>query len=205
MNVLVACEYSGRVRDAFRARGHNAYSCDMLPTDVAGPHFQCDVLALVALMPGFFDLMIAHPPCTRLTLSGLRWLTVPPKGKTLEQMWQGLEDAATFYNAIRALPIPRKAIENPLMHRHARARVGDIERQIVQPWYFGEPAFKATGLELIGLPPLVPTDKLTPPKSGTDEHKAWSKIHRASPGPLRWKERSTTFHGIATAMAEQWG
>ena len=208
LRVLVACEYSGRVRDAFRAKGHEAMSCDMLPTEVPGPHYQGDVrdvIDSVRLTGGmWFDLLIAHPPCTRLTNSGVRWLHVPPPGKTKEEMWADLDAAADFYRMLRDAPIARKAIENPVMHRYARERIGDVRRQVVQPWWFGEQAFKATGFELIGLPPLVPTNKLTPPKAGTDEHKQWSWVHRAPPSADRWKHRSRTFHGIAAAMADQW-
>ena len=209
MRVLVACEYSGRVRDAFIAAGHDALSCDMLPSEAPGPHYQGDVrdvLESVRMTGGMgFDLMIAHPPCTRLTNSGVRWLHVPPPGKTLDEMWADLDKAAEFYRMLRDAPIPRKAIENPVMHRYARERIIPGARQVVQPWWFGEPEFKATGFELIGLPPLVPTNKLTPPASGTAEHKSWSKVHRMSPGPDRWKNRSRTYPGIASAMAEQWG
>jgi hypothetical protein len=202
MKVLIACEYSGAVRDAFLAHGHDAMSCDLLPTEKPGPHYQGDVRDV---LHNGWDLMVAHPTCTRLTNSGVRWLKVPPPGRTLESMWQELEEAAKFYLLLRNAPIPRIAVENPIMHLYARARIQPRPRQIVQPWWFGEPYFKATGFELIGLPPLIPTNKLTPPKRGTDEHKAWSKIHRASPGPDRWKERSRTFPGVASAMAAQWG
>lgn len=207
MRVLVACEYSGRVRDAFIAAGHDAMSCDMLPSEAPGPHYQGDIrdVLYVGPMTQPWDLMIAHPPCTRLTNSGVRWLHVPPPGKTKEQMWAELEEAAAFYRMLRDVPIPRKALENPVMHYHARERLGNAKRHVVQPWWFGEPAFKATGFELIGLPPLVPTNKLDTPKPGTEEHKRWSAIHRAPPGPDRWKFRSRTFHGIADAMAAQWG
>lgn len=202
MKVLIACEYSGRVRDAFIARGHDAMSCDKLPTDAPGPHYQGDVLDI---LDENWDLMIAHPPCTRLTNAGVRWLKEPPPDKTLVEIWREFFDGVEFYKALRDAPIPKKAIENPVMHKHARELLGSIKRQIVQPWHFGDPAFKATGFELIGLPPLKETNRLTPPKKGTDEHKKWSFIHRASPGPNRWKLRSTTFPGIAAAMADQWG
>jgi hypothetical protein len=202
MRVLVACEYSGRVRDAFIRGGHEAMSCDLLDTEVPGPHHKGDIRDV--LYDGW-DLMIAHPPCTRLTNSGVRWLKVPPPGKTLEQMWADLEAAAEFYKLVRNAPIPRKAIENPIMHCYARERIEVGYRQVIQPWWFGEPAFKATGLELIGLPDLQPTNKLTPPTRGTQEYKDWSKVHLASPGPDRWKERSRTFQGVADAMADQWG
>lgn len=209
LRVLVACEYSGRVRDAFRARGHDAMSCDYLPSEAPGPHYQGDVrdvIDSVRLTGGMgFDLLIAHPPCTRLTNSGVRWLHVPPPGKTKAQMWAELDEAVAFYELLRNAPIPRKALENPVMHRHARERLGSLPRHVVQPWWFGDPAFKATGFELHGLPPLTPTHKLTPPKAGTDEHKQWSWVHRAPPSADRWKHRSRTFPGIAEAMADQWG
>lgn len=120
-------------------------------------------------------------------------------------MWAELDEASSFYLRLRASRIKRKALENPVMHKYARERIQPGARQVIQPWWFGDPAFKATGLELIDLPPLVPTNKLSPPMKGTEEHKRWSAVHRASPGPLRWKERSRTYPGIAEAMAEQWG
>lgn len=145
--------------------------------------------------------------CTRLCNSGVRWLSKPPNGKTLDQMWQELDEGAALFSDCWNAPIPHVACENPVMHKHAKERIRNFQpaAQTVQPWWFGEPAFKATGLYLRGLPKLVPTDKLTPPKPGTDEHKAWSAIHRAPPGPDRWKFRSKTFPGIARAAAEQWG
>lgn len=203
MRVLIACEFSGVVRRAFRERGHDAFSCDLLPAEDGGPHIQGD--AWQAANFARWDLMIAHPPCTRLTNSGVRWLHIPPPGKTKEEMWRDLDEAAQFYLALRNAPIPRKAIENPIMHKYARERINPTARQVVQPWWFGEPQFKATGFELFNLPPLRPTNKLVPPKSGTAEHAQWSKVHRASPSPNRWKERSRTLCGIAQAMAEQWG
>lgn len=202
MRVLIACECSGRVRDAFLALGHDAMSCDLQPTEVPGPHYQGDVRDV--LHDGW-DMMIAHPDCTRLTNAGVRWLKVPPPGKTLVQMWRGLFDGAEFYRLLRDAPIPRKAIENPIMHCHARELIQPGQRQVVQPWWFGDPYFKATGWELIGLPPLVPTNKLTPPKPGTPEHKAWSAVHRASPGPQRKIERSRFYPGMSAACAAQWG
>lgn len=202
LRVLVGCEYSGRVRDAFRRRGHYAMSCDVRETEAEGPHYRGDVRDV--LNDGW-DVGIFHPPCTRLTNAGVRWLHVPPPGKTKEQMWAELEEATAFYLALRNAPIPRKGLENQVMHCHARERLGNAKRQVVQPWWFGEPAFKATGFELIGLPPLVATNKLDTPKPGTDEHKRWSWIHRMPPGPNREKARSLTFLGIADAMAEQWG
>ena len=202
MRVLIACEYSGMVRDAFLKLGHDAMSCDLLPTDVPGPHYQGDVRDV---LDDGWDLMIAHPECTRLTNAGVRWLIDPPRDKSRVQIWREFFDGVEFYKLLRDAPIPLKCIENPIFHCHAREAIGPGPRQVVQPWWFGDKAFKATGFELIGLPPLVATNRLIPPKPGTQEHKEWSFIHRASPGPLRWKLRSQTFPGIAAAMAEQWG
>jgi hypothetical protein len=202
MRVLIACECSGIVRDAFIAKGHNAISCDLLPTDSPGPHYQGDVRDILWEK---WDMMIAHPVCTRLTNAGARWMKTPPPGKTLVQMWDELFKAADFYKTLRDAKIPLKAIENPIMHCHAKEIIKPGKRQIVQPWWFGDEAFKATGFELIGLPGLIPTKKLTPPKKGTDEHKKWSWVHRMPPTPDRAKLRSTTFKGIAEAMANQWG
>jgi hypothetical protein len=205
MRVLVACEYSGRVRDAFRALGHSAYSCDLLDTETPTcdslgypAHFKGDVRALLY---GKWDLMIAHPPCTYLTNSGVRWMN--KERRRLMQL------AANFYSDLWHAPIPQICIENPVMHGYGKAAVekliGKHKRQFVQPWYFGEPMFKRTGYLLKGLSPLVPTDMLVPPKDGTEEHKAWSWVHRCPPSPERWKIRSRTPIGIATAMAQQWG
>lgn len=203
MKILVACEYSGRVRRAFEKKGHEVLSCDFEPAeDDAKNHYQGDVRDVI---DRGFDLMIAHPPCTRLTNSGVRWLHVPPRGFTKQEMWEDLEQACNFYLFLRDYPIPKKCIENPIMHKYARERVKIGHRQIVHPHWFGEPYFKATGLELIGLPDLIPTNELEVPKIGTFEHKKWSAIHRAPPGPDRWKYRSRTFNGIAESMASQWG
>ena len=201
MNILVACECSGVVRDALIEQGHNALSCDIKDTERDGPHYKGDVLDI---LDWGWDGMVAHPDCTRLTNSGVRWLHVPPKGVSLVELWCDLDDAAAFYSVLRDADIPRKAIENPVMHKYARERINPGARQVVQPWWFGDKAFKATGLELIGLPPLVPTNKLIPPLKGTQEHKDWSFIHRASPGPDRKRLRSRTFQGVADAMASQW-
>lgn len=202
MNILIACACSGIMGRAFRELGHNAIEVDLLPSE-GDPayHIQCDVR--LRLNDGW-DMMIAHPVCTRLTNAGVRWLRKPPPGKTLVQMWRGLFDGAEFYKLLRDAPIPLKAIENPVMHCHARELIEPIKRQVVQPWWFGDPFFKATGWELIGLPKLVATNKLTPPKKDTPEHKAWSAVHMASPGPNRAKDRSRAFPGMAAACAAQW-
>ncbi|MGY3588054.1 hypothetical protein [Bradyrhizobium sp. USDA 4350] len=224
--VLIACEFSGTVRRAFAARGHDVWSCDLLPAeDRSNRHYVGDVRNI--LDDGWDLLMVAHPPCTRLCNSGVRWLSEPPtklsadtypaeiveaykawdRDQRLAFMWDELEKGAALFSACWNAPIPRKCIENPQMHKHAKARIVNYRPAVqhVQPHWFGEPQFKLTGLYLDNLPPLAATNRLTPPKPGTDEHKAWSKVHRASPGRKRWKERSRFFDGIAEAMAAQWG
>lgn len=195
MRVLVACEYSGAVRDAFIALGHDAMSCDLLPTDAPGSHYQGDVFDIIG---DGWDLMVAHPPCTYLCNSGVRWLS------TDITRWPRMVDGAVFFRRLFDAPIPRVAVENPIMHGHAAKIVGRRQDQIVQPWMFGHPEKKGTGLWLKGLPPLLATEDVRDvmvglPKSQTD------RIHYASPGPDRWKLRSTTYAGIAAAMAMQWG
>lgn len=223
LNVLVACESSATVRDAFIHAGHWAMSCDLLATEKPGPHYQGDVRDI---LDGDWDIIIAHPTCTRLTNSGVRWLIDPPKKlapwqypaevvaaytkmtirERLEFMWGELHKGAEFYRLFKkARARIGTAIENPIMHCHARKLIQPGPRQVVQPWWFGDPFFKATGWELTGLPPLVETNRLVPPKKGTPEHKEWSAVHLASPGPDRWRERSRFFPGMAAAMAAQWG
>lgn len=206
MKVLVACERSGIVRNAFLARGHDAWSCDLLPAeDGSNRHITGDARDI--LHDGWDLLMVAHPPCTRLCNSGVRWLSRPPRGRTLDDMWADLRAGAALFAAFWNGPVERVAVENPVMHRHAKALIEGYRppAQIVQPWWFGDPAFKATGLYLRNLPALTPTRKLTPPRPGTDAHKAWSRIHRMPPSPHRARERSRFFPGMADAMAEQWG
>lgn len=203
--VLVACEYSGIVRDAFLALDHDAWSCDLLASESgSNRHIQGDVLEI--LHDGWDLIIVAHPPCTRLCNSGVRWLHKPPRGKTLEEMWRDLDKGAAFFSKLWNADIPHVAVENPVMHKHAKMLIENYQdpSQIVQPWWFGEPQFKATGLYLRNLPNLVETNLLTPPQKGTDEHKAWSRVHRMSPGADRAKERSRFFPGIAKAMADQW-
>lgn len=204
LRVLIGCEESATVRDAFRALGHDAWSCDTEPTrgDTRW-HFQCDLFELLA-KDCDWDLGIFHPVCRYLTNSGAKHLyrgmkkeNGPNRGR-----FAAMRNAAGFFNALDDLPFPT-ARENPIMHCHARELCG-APTQIVQPWWFGDPFFKATGWWLRRLPPLVPTDKLTPPKPGTDEHKAWSKVHRAPPGPNRSRDRSEFHPGMAAALAEQW-
>lgn len=180
--MLVACEFSGVVRDAFAALGHDAWSCDLLPTESTGRnHFQGDVREH---LDRGWDLMIAHPPCTHLAVSGARWF----KGKEREQA-----EALDFVRELMAAPIPRIAIENPVSVISSKIRKPD---QIIQPWWFGHGETKATCLWLQGLQPLTATNVV----AGRD-----NRVHFASPGPDRWKERSRTLPGIASAMAAQWG
>lgn len=206
LRVLVACERFGVVRDEFLSRGHDAWSLDLAPCATgSNRHITGDVRD--HLHDGWDLLMVAHPPCTRLCNSGVRWLSAPPKGRTLPEMWADLDEGAALFSACWNAPIPRIAVENPVMHKHAKARISNYQppAQTVQPWHFGDPAFKATSFYLRGLPTLRPTMRLTPPKAGTDAHKAWSLIHRMPPGPNRAMARSKTFPGIARAMADQWG
>lgn len=207
MRVLVACERSGVVRRAFEARGHDAWSCDIEPADDgSNRHIRGNVLD--HLDDGWDLLAVMHPPCTVLCNSGVRWLYQGGRKANGPDTvrWAELEAAGAFYRALRdARQIPRRAIENPVMHEYAIRLTGRGDVQFVQPWWFGDPFFKATGLELINLPELVPTVKLTPPKAGTDDHKAWSRVHREPPGPERARKRSETYPGLAAAMAEQWG
>lgn len=194
------------MRRAFAALGHDAWSCDLLPSDDgSNRHIRGDVRNHLA--DGWDLLVVAHPPCTRLCNSGVRWLSVPPKGRTLDDMQAELIEGAALFTACWQAPVDRVAVENPVMHKHARALLpDDLPRpQIVQPWWFGERACKATGFYLRGLPMLTPTDKLTPPKRGDADYAAWHAVHRASPGPDRWKLRSRTFEGVAAACAAQWG
>jgi hypothetical protein len=210
MRILVACEESQAVTIELRKLGHEAYSADIVPCSGGYPewHIQGDVLDILG---NGWDMMIAHPPCTRLTNAGRRWMHVPPKNRTMVEMWKEFFVGVEFYKAIRNANIPKIAIENPIMHDHAMELLGKERRNIVQPWWFGDKAFKATGFELINLPGLIsnppgdlPGARLVPPKSCSDEHKEWSKVHRMSPGPERTRLRSKTYPGIAKAMAEQW-
>ena len=197
LRVLIACEFSGIVRRAFANLGHDAWSCDLLPAeDRSNKHLQCDVRDILG--DGWDLLIVGHPPCTRLCNSGVRWLSVPPRGKTLAQMWAELDEGCALFSDLWNAPIPRVAIENPVMHRHAKERIRNYAdpAQSVQPWQFGHGEVKRTCFWLRNLPPLVPTQIV-------DGREA--RVHRMSPGPDRWKERSRFFPGIASAMASQWG
>jgi len=193
MKVLVACEYSGVVRDAFIAKGHDAMSCDLLPTDREGPHYQGDVFDIIN---DGWDLMIAHPPCTHLSVSGARWF----KHKQKEQT-----EALDFVRRLLDASIEKIALENPISIISNRIRKPD---QIIQPWQFGHDASKSTCLWLKGLPKLTATNLISP--RIVNGKKRWanqtdSGQNRLTPSEDRWKIRSTTFQGIANAMAEQWG
>ena len=183
MRVLVACEYSGTVRRAFAALGHDAWSCDLLPADDGSPnHIQGDVLPIAGR--GDWDLMIAHPPCTHLAVSGARWFKdkLPEQAKSLD-----------FVRQLLAAPISRIALENPISIISSRIRKPD---QVIQPWQYGHGETKATCLWLKGLPHLKPTNIV----EGRE-----ARIHKMPPSPDRWKLRSLTYAGIAAAMADQWG
>jgi hypothetical protein len=190
MKVLIACEYSGVVRDAFIAQGHDAISCDLLPTDALGPHYQGDVRDIIA---DGFDLMVAHPPCTHLAVSGARWF----KDKQIEQA-----EALDFVRLLLSAPIDKIALENPISIISSRIRKPS---QIIQPWQFGQPESKSTCLWLKNLPKLIPTDILPLPASGRWSNQTPSGQNKLGPSPDRWKERSKTYQGIAEAMAQQWG
>lgn len=197
LRVLIACEFSGVVRRAFAALGHDAWSCDLLPSeDRSNKHITGDVRDILG--NGWDMLIVAHPPCTRLCNSGVRWLTKPPAGKTLDQMWRELDEGAELFSDLWNAPIERIAVENPVMHKHAKARIRNYQEpaQSVQPWQFGHGETKRTCLWLKNLPPLVPTNIV----EGREP-----RVHHMSPGPDRWKERSRFFPGIAQAMAVQWG
>lgn len=184
MRVLVACEYSGAVRDAFLAMGHDAMSCDLLPTDVPGPHYQGDVFDIIG---DGWDLMIAHPPCTFLCVSGIHWNTSRPERRV------HTESALDFFQRLLNAPIPHIALENPVSVASSRIRPPD---QTIQPWQFGHGETKATCLWLKNLPLLQPTNVV----SGRE-----NRIHKMAPSKDRWKLRSATYPGIAQAMAQQWG
>ena len=195
--ILVACEFSGIVRRAFASVGHDAWSCDLLPAeDGANKHIVGDARNI---LEDGWDLLIAcHPPCTRLCNSGVRWLHKPPEGRTLGDMWQELEEAADLFSAFWNAPVERICIENPVMHRHAKARIVNYQpfAQSVQPWQFGHGETKRTCLWLKNLPPLAPTNIV----EGREQ-----RVFRMPMSPGRWRERSRFFPGIAAAMAGQWG
>lgn len=199
LKVLVACEYSATVRDAFRALGHDAWSCDILPTD-GDPRWHIEGDALEAVYRGgHWDLMIAHPPCTYMTNAGVTWLHKDPT------RWEKLDEGAAFFKALWEAPIQRIAIENPVMHKYAKERIGGMQQtQTIQPYQFGHMEQKATCLWLKGLMPLRPTTDLKAETKALPDNQR-QRLHYLPPSADRWKLRSTTFKGIAEAMADQWG
>lgn len=196
MRILVACEFSGTVRDAFERKGHDAMSCDILDGEGHGLHYKGDIRDVLY---EDWDMVIAHPPCTYLANSGVSWLF---RDKT---RWDKLDDAAAFFNMFLDLKVPKICVENPIMHKYAVERIGGRKQsQVVQPWMFGHKEQKATCLWLRGLPKLEPTNnvkeemmKLAPAER--------QRLHWLPPSKDRWRIRSTTYSGIAEAMAEQWG
>ena len=191
MRVLIACEYSGAVRDAFLARGHDAVSCDLLPSEAPGPHYQGPVQDILG---DGWDLMVAHPPCTHLAVSGARWFA----GKQAEQA-----EALNFVRLLLTAPITRIALENPVSVISSRIRKPD---QVIQPWQFGHEATKTTCLWLKGLPKLAPTNIVGKgARHVTKSGKSLPQWYNLPPSADRWKIRSATFQGIADAMADQWG
>lgn len=191
MKVLIACEYSGRVRDAFIKAGHDAMSCDLLPTDVPGPHYQGDVFDVVDYP---WDLMIAHPPCTDLSVSGAAWFAK-------KKMVGAQQASASFFMKLAKLDIPRIAIENPVCVMSSLWRKPD---QVVQPWMFGHMEQKATCLWLKNLPVLKETNNVKDEMMQLPKN-VRERLHYLPPSEDRWKLRSETYQGIANAMAEQWG
>jgi hypothetical protein len=217
MKVLVACETSGTVRDAFEWAGHDAWSCDLLPADTpTNKHLQGDVREVI----GWDDwdmLVVAHPPCTRLCNSGARWLKKPPANRTLKELWDELDEGAALFREMMDADVPLICVENPVMHHHAKKRIwpgddwekmsaddGTFVRTTVQPWQFAESKDaedyqkKRTCLWLKGLPPLVPTNDF-------DGKDARDDCHKEPPSAERWKNRSKFHKGLAQAMADQWG
>jgi len=194
MHVLVGCEYSGRVRDAFIDKGHTAVSCDFLPSESGkGLHYQGDIFDII---DDGFDLMIAHPPCTYLAVSGLHW-----NGR-IEGRAEKTEDSLVFVQKLMDAKIHRICIENPVSCISSRIRKPD---QIIQPWWFGEDASKKTCLWLKNLPLLVETNRLPGDASTRRANQTESGQNKLPPSDTRWKDRSRTYQGIADAMAQQWG
>jgi hypothetical protein len=206
--ILIACEFSGTVRRAFTDRGYHAWSCDLLPAeDRSNRHITGDVRDV--LNDGWDMLIVAHPPCTRLCNSGVRWLVTPPPGRAHADLWRELDDGAALFSTLWNAPVPRVAVENPVMHRHAKERIAGYQpaAQSVQPWEYGDWETKRTCLWLRGLPPLVPTYRtIAAARAGLGQTgEPVARVHRMAPGVDRAKERSRFFGGIARAMADQWG
>ena len=199
MKVLIACEFSGIVRDAFIKKGHDAVSCDLLPTERPGPHIQGDVLDIddldKELLRETYDLVIGHPPCTYLCNSGVRWLHNKDKSINHDR-WLKMQEASYFFGRLLHFESRMVAIENPIPHKYAIREIGSKYNQIIQPWQFGHGETKATCLWLYGLPKLKPTNIVSGRKA---------RIHKMPPSKDRGRLRSITYQGIANAMASQWG
>ena len=193
-NILIGCEYSGTVREAFAKLGFNTWSCDLLPTDIPGQHFQCDVREV---LDKGWDLAIFHPSCTYLTNSGVCHLKTDPT------RWAKLDEAGEFFRLLLNAPIPRIAIENPIPHKYAVERIGRKYDQIIQPWQFGHTESKATCLWLKNLPKLVGTNNVKAEMMLLPDRER-QRLHYLPPSPDRWKIRSKTYQGIADAIADQW-
>ena len=214
LRVLVACETSGIGRRAFAAHGHDVWSCDLRPAeDGSNRHIICDVRD--GILDDGWDMAVMHPPCTRLCRSGRRWMSGPgkwtmprqlPRGRTWDEMRAEFALGVDVFTACWRSPIPRIAIENPEMNDLARDAMPDDlpSPYMCQPYWFGDPAYKATGWYLRGLPPLFSTDRLVEPQRGSDEWKRWNAVHRMSPGPDRERLRSRSHPGMMAAAAAQW-
>lgn len=209
MKIIVGCEYSGEVREAFRALGHEAWSCDLLPSDDNSPfHYQGDIFDI---LEDNWDIGIFHPPCTYLTNAGVRWLHEHVQSRNGKKptisgkiRWKYMREGAEFFAKLLNANIPRIAVENPIPHKYAIQIIGRKYDQLVQPWMFGHPETKATCLWLKGLPKLKETNNVKAYMM-TLSHKERNRLHYLPPSPDRWKLRSKTFEGIAKAMAQQWG
>lgn len=194
MKVLVACEFSGTIRDAFTKPGHTAWSCDLLPSETPGNHYQCDVREI---LNDNWDLIIAHPACTYLTNSGVCWLHSDCS------RWVKLFEAAEFFKLFLNHKCPKICVENPIMHKYGKQLIGVSQTQVIQPYQFGHLERKATCLWLKGLPELQPTKDVKAEMLKLPKNKQ-QRLHYLSPSPDRAKIRSRTFKGIAEAMATQW-
>lgn len=187
MRILIACEFSGIVREAFKKKGHDVLSCDLLPTEIPGDHYQGDV---IDVLDDGWDMMIGHPPCTYLSNSGVCWLHRD------NNRWLKMRNGADFFKKLFESPIKKICIENPIMHKYAVEIIGRRQDQVIQPWQFGHGESKATCLWLKNLPPLKPTNVV----EGRVQ-----RLHLLPPSKDRAKLRSITYYGVAQAMADQWG
>lgn len=216
LRILIGCETSGIARRAFARRGHDVWSCDIRPAeDGSNRHIVCDIRDGI-LLEGWDLLCVMHPPCTRLCRSGRRWMSGPgewtppkqlPKGRSWADMKAEFEEGVSIFSTCWKAPIDRVSIENPEMNDLARARMprGLPQPHMVQPFWFGEPAYKNTGWYLRGLPQLRPTKRLSEPERGSLEWKKWNRVHRMPPGPERARLRSRSYPGMMNAAADQWG